>query len=193
MIARCCLLSGLAALMLASPCFAQNAPAPPPAAGQPAPEDAPRRFWQATLPGGQYMVALDRITSISQQTYLLDGHLVDKEGFGIRVGFEFGAVVVHEIDVDTVGQALARFYFLEPVKSPSSAANQILERGREIVEKESERSGTDVATMVVKKYPDTTHAKCLEYRLERAEDLDALYKSLREAWESGKGRKFTLK
>jgi len=176
MIARCCLLSGLAALMLASPCFAQNAPAQPPAAGQPAPEDSPRRFWQATLPGGHYMVALDRITSISQQTYLLDG-----------------AVVVHEIDVDTVGQALARFYFLEPVKSPSSAANQIIERGREILEKEGERSGTDVATMVVKKYPETTHAKCLEYRLERAEDLDALYKSLREAWESGKGRKFTLK
>ena len=177
MIARYCLLPGVACLLLASPCFAQNAPAPPPAVGQPAPEDAPRRFWQATLPGGQYMVALDRITSLSQQTYLLDG----------------AVVVVHEIDVDTVGQALARFYFLEPVKTPSTTANQILERGREIVEKESERSGTDVATMVVKKYPDTTHAKCLEYRLERAEDLDALYKSLREAWESGKGRKFTLK
>jgi hypothetical protein len=176
MIARCCLLPGLAVLLLAPHGLAQNAPAQPPAIGQPAPEDSPRRFWQAALPGGHYMVALDRITSISQQTYLLDG-----------------AVVVHEVDVDTEGQALARFYFLEPVKTPSTTANQILERGREIVEKESERSGTDVATMVVKKYPDTTHAKCLEYRLERAEDLDALYKSLREAWESGKGRKFTLK
>ena len=47
--------------------------------------------------------------------------------------------------------------------------------------------------MVIKKYPETTHAKCLEYRLENAAELDALYKSLRDSWESGRGRKFAVK
>ena len=32
-----------------------------------------RRFWQASLPGGHYMVALDRISNISMHEYVLDG------------------------------------------------------------------------------------------------------------------------
>jgi len=122
------------------------------------------------------MVAIDRIASISQQTYLLDG-----------------GVVVHEVNVDTNGQALARFYYLEPPKTASSTATQIVERGRELVDEAGKRIGTDVQDMVMKKYPETTHAKCIEYRLKNEKELDALYKSLRETWESGKGRKFTIK
>ena len=139
-------------------------------------EDGPKRFWQATLPGGHYMVAIDRIASISQQTYLLDG-----------------GIVVHEVNVDTNGQALARFYYLEPPKTSSSTASQIAERGRELVNEAGQRTGTNVQDMVMKKYPETTHAKCVEYRLKDEKELDALYKSLRETWESGKGRKFTVK
>jgi hypothetical protein len=170
-----CFLFGAAVLFSMMPCGAQN-PTTPPATGQSTEEEAPKRFWQATLPGGHYMVSLDRITSISRQTYLLDG-----------------AVVVHEVSVDTIGQALARFYFLEPVKTPSTAANQIIDRGRELLDQAGERSGTDLQKMVVKKYPETTHAKCLEYRLEDAAELDSLYKSLRDSWESGRGRKFAVK
>jgi hypothetical protein len=139
-------------------------------------EDGPRRFWQATLPGGHYMVAIDRIASISRQTYLLDG-----------------GVVVHEVNVDTNGQALARFYYLEPPKTSSSTAAQITERGRQLIDEAGERSGTNLQDMVMKKYPETTHAKCIEYRLKNENELEALYKSLRETWESGKGRKFTVK
>src|SRR5690606_9670201 len=58
----------------------------------------PRRFWQANLAGGHYMVAIDRISSVSRHSYVLDG-----------------AVIVDEVTVDTLGQALARFYFLKPV------------------------------------------------------------------------------
>ena len=58
----------------------------------------PNRFWQATLGGGHFMVALDRIASVSRQKYVLDG-----------------AVIVDEVTVDTVGQALARFYYITPI------------------------------------------------------------------------------
>ena len=50
------------------------------------------RFWQATVNGGHFMVALDRIVSVSRHKYVLDGTLT-----------------VDEVTVDTVGQALARF------------------------------------------------------------------------------------
>ena len=155
----------------------QNQQTDPQASSKPdGEEDGPKRFWQANLPGGHYMVAIDRIASISQQTYLLDG-----------------GVVVHEVNVDTNGQALARFYYLEPPKTTSSTAAQITERGRELINEAGQRSGTNVQDMVMKKYPETTHAKCIEYRLKNEQELDALYKSLRETWESGKGRKFTVK
>jgi hypothetical protein len=44
--------------------------------------------------------------------------------------------------------------------------------------------------MVVKNYPDTTHARTIEYRIQSEEELGALYGSLRTAWESGRGRRF---
>ena len=38
--------------------------------------DAHRRFWQASVPGGHYMVAIDRIASISMHQYVLDAQLL---------------------------------------------------------------------------------------------------------------------
>ncbi len=136
------------------------------------------RFWQASLPGGSFMVALDRIVSVSRHKYLLDG-----------------AVIVDEVTVDTVGQALARFYFISPV-TDAAAGNSVsglVDRGRELVEKAAQRVGTDVQNMVVKKYPETTHAKSIEYRLLSEADLSSLYGSVRNAWETGRGRQFTAK
>jgi hypothetical protein len=138
--------------------------------------DGPRRFWQANVPGGNYMVAIDRISSISMQTYMLDAELV-----------------VHEVTIDTSGQALARFYYIEPPSAPSAGANQALERGRQALDQLSKRTGNNSANMVVKKYPETTHAKCIEYRLLDMNELNALYKSLKDTWETGRGRNFTLK
>jgi hypothetical protein len=138
----------------------------------------PPRFWQASLEGGSFMVALDRIVSVSRHKYLLDG-----------------AVIVDEVTVDTVGQALARFYFISPVTdaAPGNSVAGLANRGRELVEKAAQRVGTDVQNMVVKKYPDTTHAKSIEYRLLSESDLSALYGSVRNAWETGRGRQFTVK
>lgn len=136
----------------------------------------PRRFWQATLPGGHYMVALDRISSISRHKYILDG-----------------AMVVDEVTIDAVGQSLARFYVVSPISAaaPGNAAASMIERSRELVEQSGQRVGADLSSMVVKKYPDTSHARTVEYRIIDDAQLTSLYTSIRGAWESGRGRQFT--
>ncbi len=138
----------------------------------------PNRFWQATLNGGHYMVALDRISSVSRHKYLLDG-----------------AVIVDEVTVDALGQALARFYHISPVTdaAPGNAVADLAKRGREIVEKAADRAGNDVQNMVIKKYPETSHARTIEYRILSAADLSALHASVRSAWETGRGRQFGAK
>ena len=47
--------------------------------------------------------------------------------------------------------------------------------------------------MVVKKYPVTSHAKTIEYRILSEAELTSLYNSVRNSWETGRGRKFTAK
>ncbi|MEO5712004.1 MAG: hypothetical protein ABIT37_00810 [Luteolibacter sp.] len=135
----------------------------------------PNRFWQATLAGGHYMVALDRIVSVSRHKYVLDG-----------------AVIVDEVNVDTTGQALVRFYFISPItdEMKSNAITELADRGKELIDKAAAHGGTEIKNMVVKKYPETTHAKIVEYRLLSESDLTSLYKSVSNAWETGKGRKF---
>lgn len=138
----------------------------------------PGRFWQATVPGGSLMVALDRITSVSRAKYVLDG-----------------AVIVDEVTIDTTGQALTRFYFITPVTdaAPGNTASQVSQRARELLNKASDRLSTDLPNMVQKTYPGTTHAKSIEYRFANEADLTALYNSVKNAWESGRGRVFTAK
>lgn len=139
----------------------------------------PNRFWQATVGGGNFMVALDKITSISRHKYVLDG-----------------SVIVDEVTIDTVGQALARFYFFKPITagSPGNAVQDLTDKARDTVDEATTRGGgIPVQNMVVKKYPDTTHAKSLEYRVQSEQELKSLYSSVQNAWESGKGRKFTAK
>lgn len=138
------------------------------------------RFWQASLSGGHYMVALDRISSISRHKYVLDG-----------------TVIVDEVTVDALGQALARFYFIQPVSAAAggtmagNAAAKVGERGQELLDRAAQVAGSDIHQMVIKKFPETTHAHTIEYRLLSEEQLSALHQSARAAWESGRGRKFT--
>jgi len=136
------------------------------------------RFWQATIGGGNFMVALDRIVSVSRHKYLLDG-----------------ALIVDEVTIDTSGQALARFYYISPISdaAPGNTVAEIAQHGRELVDKAAKYAGTDVQNMVVKKYPDTTHAKSIEYRLLTEGELSSLQASVQSAWETGRGRKFSTK
>jgi len=140
------------------------------------------RFWQCNVGGGEYLVALSRISAISRHQYVLDG-----------------ALVVDEVTIDTTGQSLVRFYFIEPVTSRSggtglgNAASKIVDRGRQVVDRGSQVTGSDVHNMVVKKFPQTTHAKQIEYRVLSKEALGALYSSAKTAWESGRGRTFRVR
>ena len=74
-----------------------------------------------------------------------------------------------------------------------NAATQLAERGRELLDKATQRAGTDVQNMVIKKYPETSHARTIEYRILSAADLTALHASVRSAWDSGRGRQFSAK
>ena len=73
------------------------------------PDDAagPARFWQAKLGTGLYMVALDRITSVSRHQYLLDG-----------------ALIIDEVTVDSAGQALARRHQCQPDGGPDGGGSR---------------------------------------------------------------------
>lgn len=140
--------------------------------------DGPRRFWQANLPSGHYMVALDRISNISMHEYLLDGQLI-----------------VNEVTIDTAGRALARFYHIAPLSDAAGRdeITRVVDRGRELLDRAGQKAGTDAHNMAQKTYPTTTHAGTIEYRIMDKRDLSVLYSSLSKAWESGKGRKLTIK
>ena len=172
------LLTALAVLVSSAVVRAQDA------AKEPKTDDTPQsnRFWQASVGGGHYMVALDRISAISRHKYVLDG-----------------AVIVDEVTVDSLGQALARFYFIRPITDAgggseiAAAASRAVDRGRELIDRAAGMAGTGVQDMVIKKFPDTTHSKTIEYRLMSEQELSALYSSVKTAWESGRGRRFAIK
>lgn len=138
-----------------------------------------RRFWEANLPGGNYMVALDRITSISRHSYAVME----------------ASVIVDEVIVDTVGQAVVRFYFIRPLTEGvnSSTVSGLTNRAKELLDYGAQRAGTNAHNMVVKKYPEGNYAKTIEFRVHSAEELGALYGSVRTAWDNNRGRIFNVK
>lgn len=111
----------------------------------------PKKFWEADLPGGSYLVAVERIVSISKQRYVLD----EKTS-------------VTEVVIDTSGSSLARFYCLAP-------------------------KGEDARQSVSKQHAAKTSAKTtVNFHVSNGADLDKLYDSARNAWISGRGKKFTI-
>ena len=176
------ILLALSCAALACPltAFAQNDNPTPPATTADTLQQ--NRFWQASVGGGHYMVALDRISALSRHKYVLDG-----------------AVIVDEVSIDALGQALVRFYYITPITDATGgsqvaeAAARIVDRGRELIDKAGSNAGSNIQNMVIKKFPDTTHARSIEYRVLSESELTALYSSVRTAWESGKGRKFSIK
>ncbi|BDS08203.1 hypothetical protein NT6N_32430 [Oceaniferula spumae] len=173
-------LAALSLMIVASPAImAQDTANPESTSNSATSEEAgPRRFWQANLPGGSYVVALDRISSISKHTYIIDGNLR-----------------VTEVVIDTSGNSLARFYYIIPVSedAESNVAGRITERTKGIIDKVGERTGVDGNSIVAKQYPTTTHAKTVEYRISDEGDLDKLLGSVRKAWMNGAGKKFTIR
>ena len=139
-------------------------------------EAGEKGFWEANLQGGNYTVALSRISSVSRHKYILSGNLV-----------------VDEVTIDTVGVALARFYYIKPVTDEleGNAVTKAANRSRELLDKAANRVTGGVEDMVVKTYPDTTHAKTIEYRLLSEAQLAGLYASAKKAWLDNEGRVFS--
>jgi hypothetical protein len=137
------------------------------------------RFWQCNINGGEIMVAVDRIGSISKSQFLLDGGLL-----------------CTEVTIDTLGgQSLTRIYHVVPATqaTPANAASRIVDRAKEVVDNSANRAGVRLHEMVQKTYPTTTHAHTVEFRVMDLADLEALYASLKATWTSGKGRTFTIR
>lgn len=142
----------------------------------PDPNSPERGTWTADLPGGTYIVMLSAITSISQHEYVVDG-----------------AARVTEVNINTLGPIIARFYFIEPnaPQMPDGIGQSGVEMLKEKTAEAMGRTGGDEAwSKVMKNYPTTTHAGTVEYRLSSLESLGKLFKSVERSWLGKKPGKF---
>lgn len=138
-----------------------------------------RKFWEADVPGGNFLIALGNISFVSIHEYIVDGN-----------------VRVHEVSIGSGSSALARFYHLELLaeNSPVTATKTLLSRAAAVAETAAARTGTEeVWKKVQKNYPASTHAHTVEYRLEYLEDLKTIHASVKGAWWSGRGAKITIR
>jgi len=126
------------------------------------------RQWRCTLPGGTYVVALNSIVSVAMHEYIVDG-----------------VARVTEMNVDTAGNALARFYFIEPMtpQSPLGIGQSTINKLQEMATDASTRTGQEeVWKKVSKTYPGSTHAHTIEFRVESLDELKKLFDSVDHAF-----------
>lgn len=121
--------------------------------------------------GNYYSVSLGAIDSVSQHEYLLDG-----------------ALRVVEVTVATRGSTQARFYVLEkPSTDTGGLPGQSLADGMgRVADEIASRAPGSVKTItnsVVKKFPETSHAKVIEYRISDRETLGKLLDHLLRRWQ----------
>lgn len=122
--------------------------------------------------GNYYSVSLGAIDSVSQHEYLLDGVLR-----------------VVEVTVATRGATQARFYVLEkPSVDTGGLPGKSLADGMgRVAEEIASRAPGALKTAtnsVVKKFPETSHAKIIEYRISDRETLRKLFDHLLKRWQS---------
>lgn len=130
-------------------------------------------FWEVVTASGRFVSRLDHISSVSQHEYLIDG-----------------AVRVYECTVDTTGGQTARFYYLEPITDSSSitTGSATINRLKDLADQATNKIGLgDVEALVTKHYPDTTHAKTTEFRLQNKATVGQIYDHLRRVWAEERG------
>lgn len=165
------ILLGLA--LTATVTFGQAPPGPPTPGGN----QSALPLFRATLPGGTYEVAIRAIIAVTSHEYVVDA-----------------AARVTEVNIDTTGQLLARFYYIEPV-TPNTVlgvGNAALEQAQRVAREALEKTGQDLWKKVVKNYPTTTHARTVEYRLESKEQLNSLYTKVEEAFRLQRDTRVTI-
>ena len=168
-------------LCLAAPLLhAQRTTSTPTPTATPSATPSPTNIlmWRCNLPGGSYSVALRSIVSVSSHEYIVDA-----------------AARVTEVNIDTNGAALVRFYYLEPntPNSPIGLGTATIEKAQQLLQEGAERSGQDVWKKVLKSYPTTTHARTIEYRVADKETLTKLYESAESALRLNKNTVFEAK
>jgi hypothetical protein len=124
-------------------------------------------LWNCKFSDGNfYSVSLGAIDSVSQHEYLLDG-----------------ALRVVEVTVATRGSTQARFYVLEKPSTdtggvPGQSLADGLGRVAEEIASRAPGAAKTVTNSVVKKFPETSHAKVIEYRIRDRETLGKLFDHL---------------
>lgn len=154
--------------------LAQTTPAATPT---PAGDKAALPIFRAKLPGGTYEVALRAIIAVASHEYLVDG-----------------IARVTEVNIDTAGSLLARFYYLEPVtpNTPLGVGNAAIEQTQRLLKEAADKSGQDVWKKVVKNYPATTHARTVEYRVVSLEQLNKIYEGAESAFRLQKDTRVSI-
>jgi len=169
--------------LLATPCFV-HAQTPAPSGGNTSQADAQtlqgwRGFLAISHREGRLVMPYSRIVSVSRAQFVIDG-----------------GGKVDEVTLDTTGGVVARFYFLESLSenNPLNAVQIINNRAQKLNDLVEKRSGEETR-QVIKHYPDTTHAKTVEFNLSSKADLDTLFDFITRKWveEGGNGSAETLK
>ncbi len=158
--------------------YAQT-PAANPAATPPTTNatNAALALFRAKLPGGTYEVAVRAIVAVTSHEYVVDG-----------------IARVTEVNIDTSGSLLARFYYIEPVQptSPLGLGTATMEKAQELLKQAAEKTGQDVWKKVVKNYPTTTHARTVEYRVVDKEELNKIYEGAEESFRMQRNKSITI-
>ena len=164
----------LALAFLPLPLFAQAPAATPPTTSA---TTANITLFRAKLPGGTYEVAVRSIVAVTSHEYLVDG-----------------VARVTEVNIDTNGSLLARFYYLEPTapNSPLGLGQATIDKAQELLKQAAEKTGQDVWKKVVKNYPTTTHARTVEYRVVEKDQLNKIYEAAEEAFRLQKNKSVTI-
>ncbi len=147
----------------------------------------PKWLWIANLPGGTVKVRTQQVTSVSFSRYTVEG--------GFRVT---------ELVIDTTGNNSIRIYAIEHAiqaaggnTAPQTAIGALQDKVQEAANHAASVVGgadtvSDMAsTMVIKKYPEATHAHTIEYRVATPKEVYDIYRSADSAWESGQGGTYT--
>ncbi len=160
-------------LLLTATLHAQKTSTPAPSTQPPTATgtDTKQNLFRCTLPGGTYEVAVRAILAVASHEYTVDG-----------------VARVTEVNIDTAGSMLARFYYIEPAtpNPPAGIGAATVEKAKQLFQEAAERSGQDAWKKVVKNYPATTHARTVEYRVTSKEQLTKIYTGAEEAFRLGK-------
>ncbi|GAT34729.1 hypothetical protein TSACC_23162 [Terrimicrobium sacchariphilum] len=175
---RHCLLATASVLALASLpdlCAQTASPSASPSASA-TPAMTNRDFLWLQLPGGDFLIKLSNISTLSTHEYVVDG-----------------AARVYEANIGTFGSELARFYYIEPnvPQAPDGIGQSTINFAKAKIDEAMERTETsDVWRKVTKNYPTTTHAHTVEYRLASRDQLNRLFDIVQNAMMSGRGGRF---